>query len=942
MAATKVPPASNQFSGTPRRGVYSDSDSANAIASKLVDGLYSTQHRRRDTEAITPPNSMIAHLANKIAMDTVDAENMIQLLPDMELAKQVLVSSILSPVDMISTELTYSNKADALADVKTAMMEVVKDYFENDFQMTSQLSKILEEILFTKGAYAWVILPESSIDHAINSNSRISNESFKDVFDSTTRLPKSKGLLGNADAHGSPASTTPVMGFGIESFIDSNRHYDGFLSIRNLTKETQSLRTSMFVTDNVDVLKLPKVHAKLVADRLQRAYGGSGHQYNVSVEAQLNTTAKVMDRVAQHRISKENTPEFKIKQRQFDFKQVIRIKTLDELDKETVGNPLLLTPPIESLIPVHVPSSPSEHIGYFLIVDNHGNPIRATATQDYYADFAYNAANMREMSSQLLANGRRSSEGRRDMNDIMMFEEAAKCYAEIIEDDLYQRLKSGIYGGNVKISRPTEIYRMMLARACSQMHTQLIYIPASLVVYAAFDHNDFGVGKSLVESTKILGAIRAILLFSNTMAAIKNSINHTKLSVKFDPDDPDPDYTVEQVMHDYVKSRFATFPMGVANPNDIVTYINNAGTSLETEGHPNYPDTKVEVSNYNAGYSQVSTELDDSLKKRHMMAYNVAPETVELSQGVDFATSIVNSNILLAKRSMRYQEKFTPFLEDLIRKVIYNSGEMMSKLEAIVQANRNKLGLNQSKMTNDRVVVYFVNNIHVSLPAPDLKRLETQMIAFENYSKSLDTALPAFLSSEMFDASVVGDLSNSIAVTTAVLKAQYQRRWLEENGVMSELFELVSTPDNKEGAFNLLKQHQLYLEGIGASTLDFMKLAGKFIYKSNKAIQAVQQAYNMDSSSSGGSDGGGENDSGGGDNGDFTGGDGDGDEDTTDVGGDGGDAGDDGGDNGDFDAPNTDDDAGGEEDDSKEDKGNETKKEEGKDDGDNGDFQAPA
>ena len=942
MATAKGASPTNQFTTTPRHGVYAGTESANAIASKLVDGLYSNQHRRRSTEAITPPNSMIAHLANKIAMDTVDAENMIQLLPDMELAKQVLVSSILSPVDMISTELTYSNKADALADVKTAMMEIVKDYFENDFQMTSQLSTILEQILFTKGAYAWIVLPESSIDHAINSNSRISNESFKDVFDSNTRLPKSKGLLGNAE-YNTPTSTTPVMGFGIESFADSNRHYDGFLSTRNLTKDTQSLRATMFVTDNVDVLKLPKVHAKLVADRLQRAYGGSAQQYAVSTEAQLNTTAKVVDRVGQHRMSKENTPDFRIKQRQFDFKQVLRIKTLDELDKETVGNPLLLTPPIESLIPVHVPSSPSEHIGYFMIVDNHGNPIRATATQDYYADFAYNAANMREMSSQLLANGRRSSEGRRDMNDIMMFEEAAKCYAEIIEDDLYQRLKSGIYGGNVKISRPTEIYRMMLARACSQMHTQLIYIPASLVVYAAFDYNDFGVGKSLVESTKILGAIRAILLFSNTMAAIKNSINHTKLSVKFDPDDPDPDYTVEQVMHDYVKSRFATFPMGVANPNDIVTYINNAGTSLETEGHPNYPDTKVEVSNYNAGYSQVSTELDDSLKKRHMMAYNVAPETVELSQGVDFATSIVNSNILLAKRSMRYQEKFTPFLEDLIRKVVFNSGEMMSKLGEIVQANRNKLGLTNSKMTNDRVVAYFVNNIHVSLPAPDLKRLETQMIAFENYSKSLDTALPAFLSSEMFDASVVGDLSNSIAVTTSVLKAYYQRRWLEENGVMSELFELVSTPDNKEGAFNLLKQHQLYLEGIGASTLDFMKLAGKFIYKSNKAIQAVQQAYNMDSSSSGGSGGGGENDSGGGDNGDFTGGGGE-DDDNLDTGGEGGDGApdDEGGDNGDFAAPNTDDDAGGDGDNAEEDKGNETKKEGDKDGGENGDFQAPA
>jgi hypothetical protein len=218
------------------------------------------------------------------------------------------------------------------------------------------------------------------------------------------------------------------------------------------------------------------------------------------------------------------------------------------------------------------------------------------------------------------------------------------------------------------------------------------------------------------------------------------------------------------------------------------------------------------------------------------------------------------------------------------------------------------------------------------------------MIAFENYSKALDTSLPAFLSSEMFDASVVGDLSNSIAVTTAVLKAQFQREWLEQNGVMPELFKLVTTPDNKDGAFNLLKQHQLYLEGIGASTLDFMKLAGKFIYKSNKAIQAVQQAYNMDSGSSSGGDsgGGGENDADGGDNGDFTGGDEGDDNDvnagSTDAGDDG--AADDGGENGDFEAPDTDEsESTGEDSDATEDK---TKKEKEGDDGDNGDFQAPA
>lgn len=898
----------NLGSNTPRRAAFREGDTASALASKMVEGLLQRKSSNRNTENITPPNAMVAHLANTIAANTVDAENMIQLLPDMELAKQVLISSILSPVDMVTTELTYSSNADALHDVKTLLIEAVHDYFEGEFALTSKLATILEEILFTKGAYIWIVLPESSIDDAINSNSRISQESFTDVFDNTTRLPKSLGLLGNPDyiernktAAKANAYSQVVSGFGIESFFDTREPYKGQITHAQFSDKLIGLQTMTFVSDNYHLLKLPLAYRKLINDRVASATGG-GH---VSMESIRNT---IME-------NKKNPKEEPLyRPRQFDYKAVLRIKTLDELQRETIGHPVLINAPVESLIPIHSPSEPSKHICYFMVIDNHGNPIRAMATRDYYADFAYNAANMREMSSQLLSNGRRSSEGRRDMNDMMMFEEAARCYAEIIEEDLQQRLKNGLYGDNLKISHPEEIYKMMFARACSQMHTQLVLIPASLVTYCAFDYNEFGVGKSLTESTKILGAIRAILLFANTMAAVKNSINHTKLNVKFDPDDPDPDYTMEQVMHGYTKSRFASFPLGVSNPNDIVTYINNAGVSIESEGHPNYPDTKVEISNFGASHTMVSTELDDSLKKRHMMAFNVAPESVELSMGVDFATSVVNSNILLAKRSMRYQEKLTPFLEDFIRKFIVSSKTLMTTLTKILEDNKSKLGLDKGTVPIPKVLAYFIDSIQLALPAPDLKRLETQMTAFENYSKSLDTTLPAFIAQEMFDSSTVGDLSNSIAVTTAILKAQYQRRWLEENGVMGELFELVTSSDNKDGAFNLLRQHQQYLEGLGASTLEFMKLAGKFVYKSNKAIQEVQAKYNLDGGSSGddGGSSGGDDMSGGGedgdggddaDNGDFNpdaGGDaGGGDDDTADT-GDAGDAGDD--DNGDFDA----------------------------------------
>ena len=927
-------------SNTPRRPAFREGDTASALASKMVEGLLSRKSNNRSTDNITPPNAMVAHLANTIAANTVDAENMIQLLPDMELAKQVLISSILSPVDMVSTELTYSSNADALHDVKTLLVEAVHDYFENEFGLTSKLAIILEEILFTKGAYIWIVLPESSIDDAINSNSRISQESFSDVFDRTTNLPKSLGLLGNPDhvvknmgAAKPNAYNQVVSGFGIESFFDTREVYRGQITSAEFAEKLTGLQTMTFVSDNYHLLKLPQAYRKLVNDRVSAAVAGENR---VSMESIRNT---LMD-------DKKVKEEPLYRPRQFDYKAVLRIKTLDELTRETIGHPVVINAPVESLIPIHSPSEPTKHICYFMVIDNHGNPIRAMATRDYYADFAYNAANMREMSSQLLSNGRRSTEGRRDMNDMMMFEEASRCYAEIIEEDLQQRLKNGLYGDNLKISHPEEIYKMMFARACSQMHTQLVLIPASLVTYCAFDYSEFGVGKSLTESTKILGAIRAILLFANTMAAVKNSINHTKLNVKFDPDDPDPDYTISQAIHGYTKSRFASFPLGVSNPNDIVTYINNAGVSVETEGHPNYPDTKVDISNFGASHTMVSTELDDSLKKRHMMAFNVAPETVELSMGVDFATSVVNSNILLAKRSMRYQEKLTPFLEDFMRKFIMSSKTLMTTLTKILEDNKSKLGLDKGTIPIPKVLTYFIDSLQVALPAPDLKRLETQMTAFENYSKSLDTTLPAFIAQEMFDSSTVGDLSNSIAVTTAILKAYYQRRWLEENGVMGELFELVTSSDNKDGAFNLLRQHQQYLEGLGASTLEFMKLAGKFVYKSNKAIQEVQAKYGTTDSGGGDSGGGDSGDDGSGGGGDDTGDDADNGDFNPDGGGDDAGGGEDTGGSGGEDAGDTGDEDNGDFDAGDADKGDDADKAETsdadadkkEDDADNGDF----
>ena len=178
----------------------------------------------------------------------------------------------------------------------------------------------------------------------------------------------------------------------------------------------------------------------------------------------------------------------------------------------------------------------------------------------------------------------------------------------------------------------------------------------------------------------------------------------------------------------------------------------------------------------------------------------------------------------------------------------------MDALREIIDNNRNLL--TQTKASTDSIAMYFINSLTLSLPEPDLAQVEMQMAAFENYTKGLDATLPAFVSSEMFDSSLMGDVANAIPQTIAILKAQFQRQWLQSNNVMPELFKLITFSDEDGPAFDLLKEHDHYMLGIQKSLLEFMRKSIATATASDKALENVRNAVGADEDAGGGDDGG--------------------------------------------------------------------------------------
>jgi len=171
------------------------------------------------------------------------------------------------------------------------------------------------------------------------------------------------------------------------------------------------------------------------------------------------------------------------------------------------------------------------------------------------------------------------------------------------------------------------------------------------------------------------------------MAYTKEAIDVTKVNISLDPNDPDPEKTIEQVQDSVLKLRQNFFPLGINNPVDLVDWIQRAGLQFAYENNPLLPDVKIDFENVNLQHTIPSSELEDELRKQSIIALGLSPEVVDNGFSPEFATTVVNNNILLSKRVMIYQKKLMSLVKQFIESIVTNDEELRGKLKTIIYEN---------------------------------------------------------------------------------------------------------------------------------------------------------------------------------------------------------------------------------------------------------------
>lgn len=384
-----------------------------------------------------------------------DNQNTMQLFPDIELAEQIVISSILAPKDMGSSELIYKLTDNRFPAVLTnELLGVLKEHISKNYKLREQCSDILSDAMFKKGSHVKAILPESAVDELINSNSVVATENIfpSDIFaDRTGSSLTSMNLLGSPVPKDTTERRNPK--YVLESIVNAGAGVSP--SIYN---EDESVRKALEglveVTDNYNLLKFQKLVDAISVSSVRKAVGTRLDKASMTFATE---SYKFFEgKKAEGKMTEEQMKQLLYRNSVSQYKPFLTIPSKDNLRRKSVGRPMVIDIPSEAAVPIHVPGSPEKHIGYMVPVDADGNFITLGSAFD-------NAAGMAGMMSSDKSNSSLGSllteKARKNLaaqNEQPTIENATEIYADIIEKDFLQRLANGKYGRELRIGRNME------------------------------------------------------------------------------------------------------------------------------------------------------------------------------------------------------------------------------------------------------------------------------------------------------------------------------------------------------------------------------------------------------------------------------------------------------------------------------------------------------
>jgi len=735
---------------------------SNDLSAPLSSGAFSNQEleylpgfaaSKTDSTKISHIETYLNRTSDNVVQRTREIQRFKVLTPEIGKAKMVLVPTIMSPNDVQTDSIAITVDCDDI-EPETAM-DLANDlttYFNDHLKLSTKVADWIGEALFESGAKPVLILPKGPISL------------LTDAMDLEKELAKEG----------------KVLGVGMENISIKMEGYNDV----NISEE--SLELNLIDNEDLNILDID------IEDAITDQFADL-----MDEDSKIKTSVESMVKAAKDNKKKVNERVKDVFTFTTDYRSIMsgkdtkdsKVKTLtkrvaqslygsaggrlfigsDEGDLKDGDHPTLIPLPSESVIPVAVPGSPSEHIGYFILTDGFGNPIDETGTGD--AASPYHSTNKSKSScnatlnegTQIIYGG---SFGSDNITKNQQFEAASTVFGITIRKMLEEKLRDNDLEG-ITLKQHQAIMTTLFQRLIRKAKVRILFVPSTMVAYYAFGYRPDGTGKSILEDSSFLISLRNTMVIANVLTAIKNSTDRTRIEFNVG----DQATNVEQIM-DTVKKMFVSKRMlnFEHDPLTVARDLIQNSVSIIPKGLRGLEDLDVQTDNAGGSNStEPDTDMMDKMSELVTLSMGIPPSALNRLSEDEYSRSIATTNLFFANEVRMKQLVVTETTTQLVRQYIYTSKELMTKIIDIlkitnksdktdVDANDDTVNSdNLENQTDDKIskvedVLYkVINGVSVNLPTPTIAATKAQ---YEELREAVDAVDQ--LVDKLFDEETIG------------------------------------------------------------------------------------------------------------------------------------------------------------------------------------------
>lgn len=827
-------------------GVTNTSDLASGPAKKVGSihyGMFSTSELRH-VDGLTPNTRTPADVTemdileklksvssnSKKMMDEI--ENLKIMAPELSMAETIIISSIMSPTDLQTDVVSITvDPENVSAETKTKINELLTNYFNDEFKLGPKLVDWLGTAGFHDGAKAIMVLPQSELD-VLNTVADDWDSGYKEEYlklkqelaASTEALVIDIKDVKEADLESQKLIATEALAdlkIGEEFMTDNER------------KKFEDLNAEKDNNDKTVKAVAPKT-SLIAKDLVENSYkllrptqDGCGVIVTRDI-SELSKSFKEISTVTSQFQKEAERQIFGYEPKEQGNRPQFPVLHISDIIKTNDGDlPILLEFPADSVIPVCAPGDHKNHLGYFILIDEYGRPVRG--------EYAFDGMENNDMVHRIATNCMRSVYGNRNistfkvsgMSEDQIIDSTYKVFQVAVNYLLKNKLnKYGLKGLNINIHE--SVGKALFFNLLAKNRIKMLFVPEPMMVYYRFDHRDDGTGKTFLEDIRFLLALRCTLMIAKIMAAIDNATKHRVIEVQVDSKNVNPLETMELARQMFINKKA---PNITNDPRTAVESIINQHLSVRPKGMQGVVDDLSITHETQYGQSQMPDDgFLDTINNMIGQGLKIPATVLNNLNEAEYARSVATSNLFFANNVRNWQATIKPFNKKFLINYILSNRQLLDEIKKILDEDlkgsadeKTKSNTSQCIQENqDKVAEDFVkktlSTVELVLAPPNMStskaHFEELNAQTDAISKLLDLIYPD-------DIAVNDELRSIMSSLRALIASKLVREFLPKLGV----HEIADVPSIDDIDTDEIKNLLLFLNNLKKRADDLAKLA---------------------------------------------------------------------------------------------------------------------